>query len=43
MATVIEKYNTEEQHSVGFCEQMDLMQRIFIKNLFLFSVGSVAA
>jgi hypothetical protein len=43
MATVLEECNTEEQHSVDFCEQMNLMQRILIKKLFMFSVGSVAA
>jgi hypothetical protein len=42
MATLLEKYTTEEQRSlVRFCEQKDRMQRIFIKKCFLFTMGSV--
>jgi hypothetical protein len=42
MATLFEKYNTEEQRSVvRFCGQKDSMQRIFIKKCFLFMLGSV--
>jgi hypothetical protein len=41
MATVLE-YTTKEQRSVAhFCGQKDSMQIIFVKNFFLFTVGSV--
>jgi hypothetical protein len=42
MATVLEDCTTEEQRSlVRFYGQKDLIQRIFIKKYFLFTVGSV--
>jgi hypothetical protein len=44
MATVLEGCTTEEQRSAVrflFCEQKDSMQSIYIKNRFLFTVGSV--
>jgi hypothetical protein len=42
MATMLEVYTTEEQHSVvRFCGQKNSMQKIFIKNCCLFTVGSV--
>jgi hypothetical protein len=42
MATVLEAYTTEEQHSLCvFCGQKDSMQRIFIKKCFLFRVESI--
>jgi hypothetical protein len=42
MATVLEEYITEEQRSVArFLWKKGSMQRIFIKKLFLFTVGSV--
>jgi hypothetical protein len=42
MATVLEDFTTEEQHSiVRFCGQKDSMQGTFIKKYFLFTVGSV--
>jgi hypothetical protein len=42
MTTVLEEYATEKQRSVVcFCRLKDLMQRIFIKKCFLFTVGSV--
>jgi hypothetical protein len=42
MATVLEECITEEQPSVVFfAGKWDLMQRIFIKKLFLFTVRSV--
>jgi hypothetical protein len=41
MATVLEECNTEEQRSVCvFCGQKDSMKRIFIKNCFIFTMGS---
>jgi hypothetical protein len=42
MVTVLEDFTTEELRSdVRFCGQKDTMQRIFIKECFLFTVGSV--
>jgi hypothetical protein len=42
MATVLEKYTTEEQRSVvHFYGQKDSMQSIFIKKCFLFTVGNI--
>jgi hypothetical protein len=43
MATMLEMYTTEEQHSVvRFLWAKDPMQGIFIKKCFLFTVGSVS-
>jgi hypothetical protein len=42
MAIVLEESATEKQRSVvRFCGQTDSVQRIFIKECFLFTVGSV--
>jgi hypothetical protein len=42
MATLLEEFIAEEQrHVVGFCDQKDSMQRIFIKKYSVFTVGSV--
>jgi hypothetical protein len=46
MATVLEECITEKQRSVvcvcvSFCDNKDPMQRVFIKERFLFTVGSV--
>jgi hypothetical protein len=43
MASVLQECTTEEQRSVCafFCGEKDLMQRIFIKKCFLFTVASV--
>jgi hypothetical protein len=42
MATVLEECTTEDQRSVvRFCEKNDSMERIFVKECFLFTVGSV--
>jgi hypothetical protein len=41
MATVIEEYTTEEQRCCALFGQKDSMQRIFINQFFLFTVGSV--
>jgi hypothetical protein len=39
---VLGEHSTEEHRCVVcFCEQKDSMQRIFIKNFFFFTVGSV--
>jgi hypothetical protein len=40
--TMLEECTTEEERSVvRFCGQKDSMQGIFIKNFFLFTVGSI--
>jgi hypothetical protein len=42
MATVLEGCTTEEQRSpVRFCGKQHSMQKLFIKKIFLFNVGSV--
>jgi hypothetical protein len=45
MATVLEEFTTEYQHSVVrffFCGKKDLVQRIFIKKCFLFMVANLS-
>jgi hypothetical protein len=42
MATALEEYTIDEQSSVvRFCGQTDAIRRIFIKKLFLFTMGNI--